>query len=259
MELFDSHAHYDDEKFDNDRYEIIEEIYKSGVTKFVSAGYDINSSKMGIDLAKKYDFIYTTCGVSPNDIPDTKEEIDKQLEDVENLAKSNEKVVAIGEIGLDYYWNKENKELQLYAFKKQIEIANRLNLPIQIHTRDAIMDTIEIIRNTVFIKPGIFHCCPYNKDLVAEGIKKGFYISFAGPVTFKNSKNAEEIVKMVPENQILIETDSPYLSPEPNRGKRNDSRNIVFIAEKIAEYREKDLEQIASITYENAKRVFSIK
>lgn len=259
MELFDSHAHYDDEKFDNDRYEIIEEIRKSGVTKFVSAGYDINSSKMGIELSKKYDFIYTTCGISPNDIPDTKEEIDKQLEEVENLAKSNEKVVAIGEIGLDYYWNKENKELQLYAFKKQIEIANRLNLPIQIHTRDAIMDTIEIIRNTVFIKPGIFHCCPYNKDLVAEGIKKGFYISFAGPVTFKNSKNAEEIVKMVPENQILIETDSPYLSPEPNRGKRNDSRNIVFIAEKIAEYREKDLEQIASITYENAKRVFSIK
>lgn len=259
MELFDSHAHYDDEKFDNDRYEIIEEIHKSGVTKFVSAGYDINSSKMGIELSKKYDFIYTTCGISPNDIPDTKEEFDKQLEEVENLAKSNEKVVAIGEIGLDYYWNKENKELQLYAFKKQIEIANRLNLPIQIHTRDAIMDTIEIIRNTVFIKPGIFHCCPYNKDLVAEGIKKGFYISFAGPVTFKNSKNAEEIVKMVPENQILIETDSPYLSPEPNRGKRNDSRNIVFIAEKIAEYREKDLEQIASITYENAKRVFSIK
>lgn len=259
MELFDSHAHYDDEKFDEDRYELIEEIYKSGVTKFISAGYDVNSSKIGIELATKYEYIYTTCGISPNDIAEAKEEVDKQIEEVEKLAKSSDKVVAIGEIGLDYYWNTENKELQKYAFKKQIELANKLNLPIQIHTRDAIMDTIEIIRNTEFVKPGIFHCCPYNKDLVNEGIKKGFYISFAGPATFKNSKNAEEIVKMVPENQILIETDSPYLSPEPNRGKRNDSRNVIYIAEKIAEYKEKDLETIARITYDNAKRVFSIK
>lgn len=258
MELFDSHAHYDDEKFDDDRYEIIEEIYKSGVTKFVSAGYDIKSSMMGIELSKKYDFVYTTCGISPNDIPDTKEEIDKQLIQIEELAKNNSKVVAIGEIGLDYYWNKENKDLQLYAFKRQIEIANKLGLPIQIHTRDAVMDTIQIIRETDFVKPGIFHCCPFNKDLVLEGVKKGFYISFAGPVTFKNSKNAEEIVKLVPNDQILIETDSPYLSPEPNRGKRNDSRNVVYIAKKIAEFKGIDLEAISKITYDNAKRVFSI-
>ena len=258
MELFDSHAHYDDEKFDIDRYELIEKIYESGVTKIVSAGYDIKSSKTGIELSKRYDFVYTTCGISPNDIPDTKEKIDEQLEEIEALAKNNEKVVAIGEIGLDYYWNKENKDLQMYAFKKQIEIANKLGLPIQIHTRDAIMDTIQIIKNTDFVKPGIFHCCPFNKDLVAEGVKKGFYISFAGPVTFKNSKNAEEIVKIVPNNQILIETDSPYLSPEPNRGQRNDSRNVVYIAKKISEYKGLDLESISKITYDNAKRVFSI-
>ena len=161
MELFDSHAHYDDEKFDEDRDEIIKAIYESGVTKFVSAGYSIESSKKGIELAEKYDFIYTTCGIAPNDIPETIEELEEQLREVERLSTSCKKDVAIGEIGLDYYWNKDNKEIQLEAFKRQIEIANRLNLPIQIHTRDAIMDTIEIISNTEFAKPGIFHCCPH--------------------------------------------------------------------------------------------------
>lgn len=259
MELFDSHAHYDDEKFDEDRDYIIEEVYKSGVTKFVSAGYSLESSKIGIEISKKYDFVYTTCGVSPNDIPNSKEEIDAQLIQVESLAKKNNKVVAIGEIGLDYHWNTENKELQKYAFLKQIEIANKLGLPIQIHTRDAIMDTINIIKSIEFIRPGIFHCCPFNKDLVATGIKKGFYISFAGPVTFKNSKNADEIVNMVPLNQILIETDSPYLAPEPNRGKRNDSRNVIFMAQKIAKVKGISTEKIAEITYKNAEKVFGLE
>ncbi len=259
MELFDSHAHYDDEKFNEDRDFIIEEIYKFGVTKFVSAGYSLESSKKGIEISKKYDYIYTTCGISPNDISQCKEEMDMELAQIEYLAKENNKVLAIGEIGLDYYWNTENKDLQKYAFEKQIEIANRLNLPIMIHTRDAIMDTIEIIKNATFVKPGIFHCCPFNKDLVNEGLKKEFYISFAGPVTFKNSKNAEEIVNMVPLNRILIETDSPYLSPEPNRGKRNDSRNMIFIAQKIAEFKNISVEEISKITYQNAEKVFGIK
>ena len=259
MELFDSHAHYDDEKFYEDRDFIINEIYKSGVTKFVSAGYSLESSKKGIEISQKYNFVYTTCGISPNDILNTKEEIDEELKEIENLAKNNSKVLAIGEIGLDYHWNTENKELQHYAFKKQIEIANKLNLPIMIHTRDAIMDTIDIIKNTEFVKPGIFHCCPFNKDLVKAGLEKGFFISFAGPVTFKNSKNAEEIVNMVPLNNILIETDSPYLSPEPNRGKRNDSRNVIFIAKKIAEFKKLNIEEIAKITYDNADKVFGLK
>ena len=259
MELFDSHAHYDDEKFNEDREEIIKNIYESGVTKLVSAGYSVDSSKYGVILSNKYEYIYTTAGVSPNDIPNSKEKIDEELKQIEQIAVSCDKVRAIGEIGLDYYWNTENKELQLYAFKKQIEIANRLGLPIHIHTRDAVMDTIEIVRNTDFSKPGIFHCCPFNKDLVKTGIEKGFFISFAGPVTFKNSNNAEEIVKMVPLNQILIETDSPYLSPEPNRGKRNDSRNVVHIAQKIADYKNMKLEEIADVTYQNAKRAFGIR
>lgn len=253
MELFDSHAHYDDEKFNEDRDYIIEQIFKSGVTKFVSAGYSLKSSKIGIELANKYEYIYTTCGVSPNDIPQNKEDIDFQLSQIESLAKENTKVLAIGEIGLDYYWNKENKDIQKYVFLKQIDIANKLNLPIMIHTRDAIMDTIDIIKSTNFVKPGIFHCCPFNKDLVQEGLKKGFYISFAGPVTFKNSKNAAEIVNLVPLDKILIETDSPYLAPEPNRGTRNDSRNLKYLVEKIAQVKQIEPEEIAEITYNNWK------
>lgn len=259
MELFDSHAHYDDEKFNEDRDYIIKEIYKSGITKFVSAGYSLKSSKKGIEISNKYDYVYTTCGISPNDIPEGKDKITQELIQIEELAKENSKVLAIGEIGLDYYWNKDNKELQKYVFLEQIKIANKLNLPIMIHTRDAIMDTIDIIKNKEFVKPGIFHCCPFNKDLIQAGLDKDFYISFAGPVTFKNSKNAKEIVNMVPINKILIETDSPYLSPEPNRGKRNDSRNVLFIAKKIAEFKNMNVEEIANITYENAKYVFNIK
>ena len=258
MVLFDSHAHYDDEKFDNDRVEVIKSIYDSGVEKFVSAGYSLESSKKGIEIANAYEYIYTTCGISPNDIPQSNGEIDLQLKEIENIASRNSKVVAIGEIGLDYYWNKDNKDIQKYVFNKQIDIANRLNLPIMIHTRDAIMDTIQIIKNTNFVKPGIFHCCPQNKDLIMAGLQKDFYISFAGPITFKSSKNANEIINMVPLNHILIETDSPYLSPEPNRGKRNDSRNLIYIAKKIAEARNISVDEVANITYDNAKKVFNI-
>lgn len=256
MELFDSHAHYDDERFNEDRFDIIEKIYTSGVTKFVSAGYSLNSSKKGIELANKFDYVYTTVGISPNDIPEN--DFEKCYKEIEKLAK-NKKVVAIGEIGLDYYWNKENKEKQIEFFKKQIEIANKNDLPVMIHTRDAIMDTIEIIKNNNFVKPGIFHCCPLNLELIKAGLKKNFYISFAGPITFKNSKNANEIISQVPLENILIETDSPYLSPEPNRGKRNDSRNVFYIAKKIAEVKEMTVEEIAKITYENAMKAFGLK
>lgn len=258
MELFDSHAHYDDEHFDEDREELLQSIYQSGVTKVISAGYSLESSKKGIALANKYDFIYTTVGISPNDLPATQEELEKQLEKIEQLAEK-EKVVAIGEIGYDYHYTQQNKELQKIAFQSQIEIANKKQLPIVIHTREAVMDTIDMIKKiAVPEKKGVFHCCPFNRELVKEALKLGFIISFAGPVTFKNSKNAPEIVQMVPLDRMLIETDSPYLSPEPNRGKRNDSRNVKFIAEKIAEIKQMPVEEIAKITYENAKKVFGI-
>ena len=256
MKFFDSHAHLDDEKFNEDREHLIKEIKESGIDKFISAGYSLEGSKRGIELANKYDFIYTTSGISPNDIPQTEEELWITLEKIEKMAKENKKVLAIGEIGLDYYWEKEErmKELQKIAFIEQIKIANKLNLPIVIHTREAVMDTIKIVKNK-----GIFHCCPLNRELVKEALKLGFYISFAGPITFKNSKNANEIIEMVPNDKILIETDSPYLAPEPVKKKRNNPINVKYIAQKIADVKKLSLEEIAGITYENAERIFNLK
>ena len=260
MEFFDSHSHYNDEKFSEDREELIQDTYNDGVTKFVCAGYNIKSSLDALEISKKHEFIYSICGISPNDIPQSEQELWKDIEKISKIAtqNNNEKLVAIGEIGLDYYWNKENKELQKQAFIKQIELANRLELPIVIHSRDAAIDTIEIIKQYPVNKKGIFHCCQSNQEMVRQALELGYYISFAGAITFKNAKNYIDVVKMVPIDRILIETDSPYLSPEPNRGKRNDSRNVKYVAQKIAEIKESTLEEIAKITYENAMRIFEI-
>lgn len=311
MRLFDSHAHYNDEKFEQDREQILQKVYESGVTNLICAGYSLESSKQAIEIAKTHDFIHAIVGISPNDIPGANTEekqidfttfqkkFENQLESLETLIKysceekekqqakvankqeyslvSNNKetanrqnvnnkkleeakIVAIGEIGLDYYWNKENKENQKWAFMKQIDLANHLNLPIVIHTREAVVDTIDILKNQIIVQEkGIFHCCPLNLELIKEGLKLGFAISFAGPVTFKNSKNAEEAIKLVPLEKILIETDSPYLAPEPNRGTRNDSSNVKYIAEKIAHVKEISVEEVAKATYENAKQIFKIE
>lgn len=290
MELFDSHAHYNDEKFDEDREEVINEVYASGVTKLINAGYSLKSSIYALQIAKKYNWMYTISGISPNDIPDSKEGLEKELNALEELISrevlldesnkncednilnneiklkeknqnKSKKIVAIGEIGLDYYWEKDlaKRELQKQAFIMQIELANKYNLPIVIHTREAVMDTLEILKKHQVIKKGVFHCCPLNRELVKEALKLGYYISFAGPITFKNSKNANEIIELVPLDKMLIETDSPYLSPEPNRGKRNDSRNVKYMAEKIASVRQIPVETIAKTTYENACRVFKIE
>lgn len=259
MNLFDSHSHYNDEKFDMDREQIIKETLSNGISNFIVAGYNIESSKKAIEIAKEYEEIYAIVGISPNDIKDINiENIDNNVSKIEELA-NNDKVVAIGEIGLDYYWNKENKELQKEVFIKQIELANKLNLPIVIHTRDATIDTINILKENNVTKKGIFHCCPLNMELIKEAVKLGFYISLSGVITFRNVKNAEEIINMIPEDKLLIETDSPYLSPEPMRGKRNNSMNVKYVAEKIASVKNKTLEEIADITSDNAKRIFNIK
>ena len=264
MEFFDSHAHYNDEKFNYDREELIKNIYDSGITKLINAGYSLKSSVYALEIAKKYDWIYTISGISPNDIPEEKEELNRQLNKLVDFIKTEKqtnKILAIGEIGLDYYWEKEidQRNIQKEVFIRQIQIANSFNLPIVIHTRDAVMDTLEILKTNEVVKKGVFHCCPLNRELVKEALKLGYYISFAGPVTFKNSKNANEIIEMVPLDKILIETDSPYLSPEPNRGKRNDSRNVKYIAEKIANVKHKSLEETARTTYENTCKIFNIK
>ena len=260
MEFFDSHAHLDDEKFNQDREEVIKEIAKE-VKTIISAGYSLEGSKMAIELSKKYDFIYASCGISPNDIPQTEEKLWKNISQIEKIVKENkEKIVAIGEIGLDYYWEKDEarKKLQKDAFIKQIELSNKLELPIVIHTRDAAIDTIEILKANPVNKKGVFHCCPQNQELIKQALNLGFYISFAGPITFKNSKNAEEIIKLVPNEKMLIETDSPYLAPEPVRGTRNDPRNVKYIAQKIAETKQMQVEELEKITFENTCKIFKI-
>ena len=260
MNLFDSHSHYNDEKFDIDREEIIKETLSSGVSNFVVAGYNIDSSKKAIEIANKYEELYAIVGISPNDIEDikTEEDMSKCINEIEKIA-SDKKAVAIGEIGLDYYWNKDNKEVQKEMFIKQIKLANNLELPIVIHTREAISDTLEILKENEVNKKGIFHCCPLNRELVKEALKLGFYISLSGVITFKNAKNADEIINMVPEDRILIETDSPYLAPEPVRGTRNNSINVKYVAEKIAKVKNRTMEEIADLTNQNAKRIFGIK
>lgn len=254
MEFFDSHAHYNDEKFAEDREAVIKEIYDDSVTRITCAGYNVETSEFAIELAEKYDFMYATCGISPNDIDDVAIE---DIELIRNLAKNN-KVVAIGEIGLDYYWNKENKDRQKEFFIKQIELADELDLPIVIHCRDAVMDTLDILKNVINPKRrGIFHCCMLNKELIKEAVKLGFYISFSGNVTFKSAKPTEAI-NAVPIDKILIETDSPYLTPEPFRGTRNDSRKVKLVAEKISEITGISLEEVAKITYDNARKIYRI-
>ena len=260
MEFFDSHSHYNDEKFDEDREQIIKETYEADVTKFVCAGYNIQSSLFSLNMSEKYEFIYSICGISPNDIPQSEQQLWKDINEITEIVKKNnsKKLVAIGEIGLDYYWSKENKDLQKQAFIKQIELANELDLPIVIHSRDASVDTIDILKKHKVNRTGIFHCCQLNQELVRQALELGYYISFAGPITFKNSKNAPEVIKMVPIDRILIETDSPYLAPEPNRGKRNDCRNVKYVAQKIADVKGYSLEEVTKKTYENAMRIFNI-
>ena len=260
MNLFDSHAHYNDEKFDLDIEIVIKETLENGVSNFIVAGYDIESSKKAIEIVKKCEAAYAIIGISPDGVKNIKNsnDIEKDIYEIRKIIENNKKIVAVGEIGLDYYWNKENKELQKEMFIKQIELANSLDLPIVIHTREAINDTLQILKENPVKNRGIFHCCPLNRELVKEALKLGYYISLSGVITFKNAKNADEIIKMIPEDKILIETDSPYLSPGPVRGKRNNCTNVRYVAEKIATVKSKTLEDIAQITNINAKKIFKL-
>ena len=254
MEFFDSHAHYNDERFDEDRVKVLNKLYNEDkITRIVCAGYNLEKSKYAVELAKENDFLYSTVGISPNDLEDFNED---NLVQIEKLTKEP-KVVAVGEIGLDYYWNKENKDIQKLAFISQIEIANRTKLPIVIHNRDAYIDTIQILKEYPVEKCGVFHCCQLNQELIKEALKLGFYISFSGNITFKNARSAEP-VSLVPLDRFLIETDSPYLTPEPFRGARNDSSKVKLVAQKIAEIRNLPLEEVAKLSYENANRIFEI-
>lgn len=259
MEFFDTHAHYDDPCFNEDREETIKKIYEAGVTKCIDVGCSIETSKKAIEIAKQHKFIYAICGIHPSEIAESEKEIDKQIFQIKELIMKNKKVVAVGEIGLDYHYEDgPSKKLQKYAFIKQIELANELKLPVSIHTRDAIDDTIGVLRANKIQNGAVLHCCPFNRELVKHGLEQGLHIAFGGTSTFKNAKNACEIVKMVPDEKILIETDCPYLAPEPFRGTRNDSSNLKYVVRKLAEYRDVEPENIAEITYSNAKSFFKI-
>lgn len=250
---FDTHTHLDDARFADDRAEVIQKVRDAGVTLAVNIGADMKSSETSVALAEQYDFIYASVGVHPEDVTHlTEADMDRLAE----LAQHN-KVVAIGEIGLDYHYDDVPKELQKKWFLRQIQLAQKLELPYIVHDREAHGDVLEIIRESGYFR-GVMHCYSGSAEMAQELLKLGFYISFAGPVTFKNGKKAQEATKQIPIERILIETDSPYLTPEPYRGQRNDSSMVQFVARKIAELKGITAAEAARITMENGKRFFNI-
>jgi len=253
---FESHAHYDDSKFDKDRDKLIPALKKSGVEYIVNVGADIKSSIKSIELAKKYDFIYAAVGVHPHEVGKLDEE------DMDRLygLSQRDKVVAIGEIGLDYYYDSSPRDIQKDWFIEQIELAKEMELPIIVHSREAAQETFDIIKGTeAGDVGGVIHCFSGSAEMAKAYIEEGFYIGVGGIVTFTDAKKIIEVVKEIPLESILIETDCPYLAPVPNRGKRNESTNLEYIVEKIAEIKNISTEEVEKVTLENAKTLFGIK
>ncbi|HEY8363912.1 MAG TPA: TatD family hydrolase [Tissierellaceae bacterium] len=256
MLLIDSHAHLDDERFDKDRDELIRSLESNGIELVINVGADLKSSIASVSLAEKYPNIYAAVGVHPHDVKDMDE---STLEIIKSLAK-RDKVVAIGEIGLDYYYDNSPREDQRKWFKRQLELAKELGLPVIIHSRDAQQETFDIIKEAQDGRlRGVMHCYSGSKEMANEYIKLGFYISIAGPVTFKNARVVKEVAKEVPLDKLLVETDSPYLAPEPHRGKRNEPIFVKFVAGTIAEIKGISFEELAKATNRNTKELFGIK
>lgn len=251
--FFDTHAHYDDDAFDADREELLSSLPGSGIAYVVNPGCDLKSSRTAAELAKRYDYIYFAAGIHP-------EEVGSCLEgDLGQLAYLAEdpKCVAIGEIGLDYYWDISRKDEQKGIFIRQIELALELDKPVIIHDREAHGDCLEILRRYPGLS-GVFHCYSGSYEMARELLKKGWYLGFDGPVTYKNARKAFEVLEKCPMDRLLIETDSPYLSPVPLRGKRNDSRNLSYIVQKIAEIKGCTGDEIERASLENGKALFGI-
>lgn len=251
--IFDTHAHYDDERFSKDSEELLSSFPDKGVSGVISCGVNDESSRANIELSEKYPFMYAAVGYHGLNTEDVTEDY---LEILRNLLQ-NDKVVAIGEIGLDYHYEKETRDIQLEIFRKQIELANEYNLPVIVHDREAHEDTLKILKE---LKPkGVIHCFTGSVETAKEIVKLGMYIGLGGAVTFKNAVKPVEVAKFVPADRLLLETDAPYMTPVPFRGKRNDSSLIPYIAKKIAEIRECTAQEILDLTAENAKRLFDIK
>ena len=251
--FFDTHAHYDDRAFDDDRYALLDSVHDAGVELIVDPGCDLKSSRASIALAERFPFVYAAVGIHPEELQDSTPEI---LAEISALAE-DPKCVAIGEIGLDYYWDASHKEEQKLLFRQQLQLALELDKPVIIHDREAHGDCSEIVRDYPGLR-GVFHCYSGSAEMAKELLKDGWYLGFDGPVTYKNARKTLEVLAICPLERILIETDSPYLSPVPHRGKRNDSRNLRYIVQTIAENLRLEPETVAEITLENGKRLFGI-
>ncbi|MEH7125089.1 TatD family hydrolase [Bacillus sp. JJ1532] len=253
--FFDTHAHLNAEQYNDDLREVIDRALEEGVTRIVVVGFDRPTIEKAMELTEQYEFIYASVGWHPVDAIDM---TDEDLQWIEELS-SHPKVVALGEMGLDYYWDKSPKDIQKAVFRKQIQLAKKVKLPIIIHNRDATADIVSILKEEGAGEVGgIMHCFSGSPETAKECVEMNFYISLGGPVTFKNAKKPKEVAEVIPMDKLLIETDCPYLAPHPYRGKRNEPSYVKLVAEQIAEIKNVSVEEVARITTENAKKIFGI-
>lgn len=252
--LFDTHAHLDDRAFDPDREELLASLPAQGLALVMNPGCSLDSSRKAVKLAGQYDYIYAAVGSHPDAADEVNVEV---LEEYRKLCKLNPKVRAIGEIGLDYHYEDIPREIQLKAFRVQMELARELDLPVIVHEREAHEDGMRIVREFPDVT-GVFHCYSGSAEMARQLVDKGWYIGFTGVLTFKNARKAVEVASSIPLERIVIETDCPYMAPEPFRGRRNDPGKICRMAEKLAEIRGLTPEEIQSITLENGKRLYRI-
>ena len=254
--IFDTHAHYDDEAFDEDREELLWKMKEQGVELIVNVGASIASTKKTIELVQRYPFLYGAVGIHPSETEELKEEDMLWLK----KASVQKDIVAIGEIGLDYYWPEPDREIQKKWFIRQLALASEVKLPVIIHSRDAAEDTLEILKEWDKDKTGgVIHCFSYSKEIAREYLSMGYYFGIGGVLTFKNARKLVEAVEIIPMEKILLETDCPYLAPEPYRGKRNQSGYIDFVAEKLAKLKGITKEEVLRITSDNAKNFYHLK
>lgn len=253
--IFDTHAHYDDDAFDEDRDRLLSGLREQNVEYIVNVGASMASSKRSVALAEKYPFVYAAVGVHPDEVGELDEEKFLQLK----AMAAHEKVKAIGEIGLDYYWDKEKHELQKHWFLRQMELAHDMNLPMIVHSREAAKDTLDMV---IAAKPlelkGIIHCYSYSSEQAREYLNMGYYLGIGGVLTFKNAKKLKEVAAYAPLSQIVLETDCPYLAPVPYRGKRNNSSMIAYVAEELAAIKQVSVEEVLRITNENGRKLYHI-
>lgn len=253
--IFDTHTHYDDEAFDEDREELLKSLPENGIEAVVNIGADIASTKTTLDLTARYPFIYGTAGVHPSSTAELDEE---KMEWLRTISKEPQ-IVAIGEIGLDYYWKEPEREIQKHWFVRQLDLAREARLPVSIHSRDAAKDTLDILKGQRAQEiGGVIHCFSYGQEMAGEYLNMGFFIGVGGVLTFKNAKTLKEVVAYAPMEQLVLETDCPYMAPDPYRGKRNSSLNLPYVAEAIAEIKGMKAEEVIEITNRNAKRLYHL-